>query len=350
MVLHTKFLVSMARPARLLLTLLALLPLTGCLFRSHRVERQITSATLRQATRDELVAQINARDARMQSLDATVDIFPSVGGSKKGIVTDYQNISGYVLLRKPAMLRMIGLFPVVRNRAFDMVSDGQTFRLSIPPKNKFVVGRNDVFHPQHPGFENLRPQFILDALLVRAIDAHNEIPVMEEGMEDAIDPKSHKHVEVPTYIITVIRKGAEGWLLSRKITFSREDLLPHRQVIYDNNGNIATDAEYEKFTDYNGVWFPAHIGITRTQEEYSIVLEVTKLKINEPLTDQQFVLSQPSGSQLVRLDLPPTPQSELSSQAPAKKNGENPSNPDGNQKKHQSEDRKSDNGPSGPPH
>jgi outer membrane lipoprotein-sorting protein len=345
MVLHLKFLVSMARPARLLLALLALMPLTGCLFRSHRVERQISSTLLQQATRDQLVAQIKAHADQIQTLDANVDIFPSVGGSKKGLITDYQNISGYVLLRKPAMLRMIGLFPVVRNRAFDMVSDGQTFRLSIPPKNKFIVGRNDIVHPQHPGFENLRPQFILDALLVRPVDPQNEIPVIEEGMESALDPKSHKHVEVPTYIITVIRSGADGWFLSRKITFSRQDLLPHRQVIYDNSGSVVTDANYEQFTDYNGVSFPARIGISRPQEEYSIVLEVVRLKINEPLTDQQFVLQQPAGAQVVRLDLPPNPQSELSSQAPEKDTGKNDRNP----KKNPSEDRKSGNGQSEPP-
>jgi len=89
MVLHLKFLVSMARPARLLFALLALLTLTGCLFRSHRVERQISSAVLRQATRDQLVDQINAQADKIQTLDATVDIFPSVGGSKKGVITEF---------------------------------------------------------------------------------------------------------------------------------------------------------------------------------------------------------------------------------------------------------------------
>ena len=73
-----------------------------------------------------------------------MDIDTSVGGEKKGKVTDYQQIRGYVLARKPAMLRMIGLLPIVRNKAFDMVSDGQEFKLWIPPKNRFVDGRNDV--------------------------------------------------------------------------------------------------------------------------------------------------------------------------------------------------------------
>ena len=35
-------------------------------------------------------------------------------------------------------LHMIGLMPIVRTTAFDMVSDGQDFKLWIPPKNRFV--------------------------------------------------------------------------------------------------------------------------------------------------------------------------------------------------------------------
>ena len=63
-----------------------------------------------------------------------------MGGEEEGKVTDYQEIMGYILVRKPDMLRMIGLFPIVRNKAFDMVSDGTRFKLSIPAKNKFYVG------------------------------------------------------------------------------------------------------------------------------------------------------------------------------------------------------------------
>ena len=129
---------------RVALALLAVLPLTGCLFRSHKIEPPVNSVQLKTATQQELIDYINTQAARIQSMQATVDIDTTVGGVKKGKVTDYQEIRGYVLARKPAMLRMIGLMPIVRNKAFDMVSDGQDFKLWIPPKNRFVVGRNDV--------------------------------------------------------------------------------------------------------------------------------------------------------------------------------------------------------------
>lgn len=292
---------------RTVLALVALLPLgglSGCLFRSHKVAPRLGAKALKTASQAELIELINTQAARIKSLNATVDIAASVGGVKRGKVTEYQEIRGYVLVRKPAMLRMIGLFPVVRNRAFDMVSDGQVFRLSIPTRNKFFVGRNEVIHPSPRPLENLRPQHIFDALLLREIDPQNEIAVLEDGTEMVRDPKTRKEVEQDDYVILVVRQGQTGWFLARKIFFSRADLLPHRQVAYDKNGNVATDARYENFADHDGVSFPSLIHIERPQEEYSIGLSIVKLRLNETLNDGQFELPQPAGSQLVRLDIP----------------------------------------------
>ncbi len=68
------------------------------------------------------------------------------------------------------MLRMIGLLPIVRNRAFDMVSNGDRFELSIPPKNRFITGSNQLTKISGNALENLRPQVIYEALLMPAID------------------------------------------------------------------------------------------------------------------------------------------------------------------------------------
>src|SRR6478609_114659 len=160
---------------RVLGFLLVILPLTGCLFRSRRVERQISTAPLKSATQAELIDYINSQAAKIKSLQATVDIDTSVGGVKKGKVIDYQQIRGYILARKPSMLRMIGLLPIVRNKAFDMVSDGKIFKLWIPPKNRFIIGRNDVTNPNSGPLESIRPQQIYDAMLLPKIDAQNEI-------------------------------------------------------------------------------------------------------------------------------------------------------------------------------
>jgi hypothetical protein len=251
-----------------------------------------------------LIEYLNSQAARIKSLQATVDIDTSVGGVKKGKVTDYQQIRGYILLRKPAMLRMIGLLPIVRNKAFDMVSDGRDFKLWIPPKNRFVIGRNDIetHNPDQP-MENLRPQHIYEALILREVDPSNEIAVMQNNVEIVTDGKNHQ-VQQADYEIEVIRRGDRGWFLSRKIIFSRTDLLPHRQFVFDQDGNLATDSRYEGYKDHDGLNFPSQIEIWRPQEEYDITLTIVKLQLNDPLPDDKFALEQPPGAQIVHLDQP----------------------------------------------
>ncbi len=293
---------------RAILILLFAFPLTGCLFRSRRVERQVSTAPLKSATQAELIDYVNSQAAKIKTLQATVDIDTSVGGIKKGKVTDYQQIRGYILARKPSMLRMIGLMPIVRNHAFDMVSDGRDFKLWIPPRNRFVVGRNDIAtHNLEQPLENLRPQHIYDALILREIDPQSEIAVMENSFEIVTDAKQHQ-VQQADYEMEVIRKGERGWFLSRKIIFSRTDLLPHRELVYDQTGNLATDSRYENYKDYNGLNFPSQIEIWRPQEEYDITITIVKLQLNEPLPDDKFVLEQPPGAQVVRLDQPQSSQ------------------------------------------
>jgi hypothetical protein len=285
--------------------LLTLLPTMGCLLRTRPVEETYSKVPLKESSQAALIENINQQAQKIQSLQATVDIDTSVGGAKKGQVTDYKEIRGYVLARKPAMLHMIGLLPIVRTTAFDMVSDGQQFKLWIPPKNRFVVGNNETEtrNPDQP-MESIRPKDIYDALLIRTIDPQNEIAVLENGDEILHDAKGHRVLQ-DDYELVVIRKDDDrGWILARKIVFSRVDLLPHREYIYDKQGNLVTDARYANYKDWDGTSFPSRIEIARPQEEYDITLNILKLEINKQLRDDQFGLEQPPGAEVVRLDQP----------------------------------------------
>jgi hypothetical protein len=281
-----------------------LLPATGCLFRRRPVEDQFSKAPLKESTQQGLIDSINQQAEAIHSLKATVDIDTSAGGMKKGHVTDYKEIRGYILARTPDSLHMIGLMPIVRTTAFDMVSDGQDFRLWIPPRNKFVIGKNDVATPNtDQPMENIRPQNIYEALLIRRIDPNTEIAVIENDYETLHDAKGHRVLQ-EDYELTIIQKYDKGWRLSRKIVFGRTDLKPHRQYIYDEDSKVVTDARYAEYKDYDGFSFPSRIEIFRPEEEYDITLNLLKLDINKALTDDQFVLEQPSGAVVVHLDRP----------------------------------------------
>jgi outer membrane lipoprotein-sorting protein len=266
------------------------------------VEVRLSSAKLQTATQQELIDRLNQEAAEIKTLNATVDIDSSVGGEKRGKVTDFKEIRGYVLVRKPNMLRMIGLYPIVRNKAFDIVSNGQEFKLSVPATNKFYIGHNQVIQDSSSPLDTLRPQAIYDALLLQAVNPDNEIAVLESSTEMVVDAQTHKLVQQPNYVLDVIRRTDKGWTLARKVAFDRTNLIPHRQVFYDEHGNPVTDARYQAFKAYDNVNFPSYIDVKRPQEEYDIRLFIVKLTVNQTISEDQFALEPPPGSLLVNLD------------------------------------------------
>src|ERR1700692_1494190 len=171
---------------------LAMLSTTGCVFRTRPVEEQYSKAPLKESTQQGLIDSINKKAQSIHSLKATVDIDSSSGGVKKGHVTDYKEIRGYVLARQPNSFHMIGLLPIVRTTAVDLVSDGNEFKLWIPPRNRFVIGRNGMptQNTDQP-MENIRPQNIYDALLIPPINPETELAVMERSYEILHDAKGH---------------------------------------------------------------------------------------------------------------------------------------------------------------
>jgi outer membrane lipoprotein-sorting protein len=288
-------------PALRSLTLAAVaLSLSGCLERTRVVDqRQVNTSNLLTATLPQLVEKINAEAKQIQTLNASVEIATSIGGAKKGQVTDIQEIKGYILEKDPDMLHVIGLLPVVHSHAFDMVSDGKTFKLSIPPTNKFITGpAGEPAEPSKNTIENLRPHVFFDSLLLHEIRP-DEIVVLEQGLQVVQDTHNKKKTwQLPDYIVDVVERHGDWWRLERKITFDRTDLQPHQQMIYDQTGAVATEATYDNFSNFAGVNFPSQITINRPKEEYSIVLTIEKLEINKPLTDDQFALQQPPGVQV----------------------------------------------------
>src|ERR1700744_480029 len=141
---------SHLRRLRLICLVASTFPLGGCLFRTRPLERQYSNAPLKTTSQKDLIDYVNQQAGKIQSFQATVDIDASAADPKNGRVTDYKEIRGYILARKPDMLRMKGLMPVVRNTAFDMVSNGKEFKLWVPPRSKFIIGpaTGDNYQPE----------------------------------------------------------------------------------------------------------------------------------------------------------------------------------------------------------
>jgi hypothetical protein len=257
----------------------------------------------------QLVEAINQRYEQVNNLTATVDFAASVGGAHKGQETDYTSIRGYIIFQKPQMLRVLGLVPVLHTHAFDLASNGETFTLLIPPRSRAIVGSNSVTNPSASTLENMRPQFFLDAILIQSISP-DRIVSLTNSSTTTMDTRTKQLIETPQYELTVLNPGPAGgppgmakvYQAQRVIKFSRVDLLPTEQDIYDKNGDPETQVLYGKYQTYSGIQFPSTITIIRTLEEYRIALTVEKVIFNQPLPPDQFVPPKiPEGYKVQRL-------------------------------------------------
>src|SRR5256885_14047836 len=130
---------------------------SSCLARRRVIARSGGKATqtLLVADRGTLLERIAGQYEAIHDFNAEVDMVPALGSAEKSRITEYKDVRAYILFRKPADIRIIGLYPVVRNTAFDMVSIGPDFNLYVPARNRFLTGRNDIIKPSANKLENL---------------------------------------------------------------------------------------------------------------------------------------------------------------------------------------------------
>jgi outer membrane lipoprotein-sorting protein len=243
------------------------------------------------ATKAELIEKYNMQAAAIQSLNATVTLTPTAGSQYSGVIEQYHEVNGFILAARPAMIRVIGQAPVVAKNIFDMVSDGETFRIYIPSKNKFITGPARFEKKAEKPIENLRPQHLVDALFWREIPAG--APVIFEEMEDAAGR---------AYLLTVLRRGeGEGnFIIESNIRFDRGDLNVSEIENFTGDGILTSVSRYSDWQAAGGAaQFPHSITVSRPRDDYKLAIQIKKLTLNETIAPERFHLEQPAGSELV---------------------------------------------------
>ncbi|HYL62945.1 MAG TPA: hypothetical protein VE077_10020 [Candidatus Methylomirabilis sp.] len=269
---------------------------------SHRHQVPATEQVVAEtATREELIEKYNVIANGVKSLDATMQLTPTAGSKYSGVIEEYHEVKAFLLAQRPAYIRMIGQAPVIGKTIFDMVSDGQTFRVSIPSKNKFLVGDVAAARNSEKPIENLRPQHLLDALL------WTEIRKEESVLFEEFNDEKGRY-----YVLTVLRGGYRMEIL-RKIWFDRTNLQIVRLQNFGPNGVLLSDVRYSDWEPVTPAaeqsvgkpspvdLFPRSIRMERPHDDYTLDLQVTKLALNEEIPADRFQLEQPPGSELVRV-------------------------------------------------
>ena len=269
----------------------ALLFSSACLVRRRTVvpAGKTPNQPLLTATKEQLIAKVHAISDPLHSFQMKVDMSPSVGSLYGGQVTDYPTISGIVIFRRPTDIRVIGLDPVVHGTAFDMLSMGNEFRVSIPAKNQFIEGRDDLPANSPNKLENLRPSAFRTSLLIDPPKPDTDITLVEDDTDET----------KAVYILMCLHRDGDNYTLARNLYFDRHTLNIIRQKTFDPQGAITSQTHYADWQTYSGVPFPATIDIQRPIDGYELNLKVTDLKMNGPeVTADKFVLPQPPGAQL----------------------------------------------------
>ena len=258
------------------------------------------------ATREELLEAYNLVARSTRTLNATVELKPTAGSKYSGVIDEYHEVKAFLLVARPAEIRVIGQAPVIGTTVFDMASDGDTFRVSIPSKKKFLVGPVAVERASSKPIENLRPQHLLDALLWPEIRKEEAVTLREFNDENA-----------RYYILTVLRGGYQVEVL-REIWFDRADLQVARMQTFGPKGLLFSDVRLADWqppdsaagqsapaSPSNGTdSFPRVIRIERPHDDYKLDLQVTKVSLNEEIPAERFKLEQPAGMELVPVGEP----------------------------------------------
>ena len=285
----------------------------GCAV-SHKtsVKPSEAPAPLQKATKEELIARYNEQARAIASINATVTMKLTAGSAYTGLIEEYHEINGFISAAKPANIRVIGQAPVLSKNIFDIVSDGQTFHIFIPSKNKFLEGPANLERQSAKPIENLRPQHLVDALLWTAIPEGAPV-LFEEGSEGA------NHY----YVLIVVRiAGSEGatepapagsrdWEIVKQIWFGRADLRVSRLDNFAGGGRVTSDARYSDWQPAaaspeatpapGNTLYPRKISLSRPSDDYEFEIGIKKLTVNETIGAERFVLKQPAGTELVKV-------------------------------------------------
>jgi outer membrane lipoprotein-sorting protein len=290
---------------RLAMAALALpLLLSGCLVTRRKLPVPKAPAVVQTATSEELVKQVNDRCDALSTLNATVEMRATVIHSQKGESSEYPSIRGIILLKKPNMLRVYGRVPVVGTRLLDMTSDGKTFTLWIPSKNEAIEGPAGESQTKSANqFENLRPGFFFDSMVVRCLDPGDEYYVTSDV--DTVEDASKKHLLLqPEYLLNIVHRKPNSQELApvRVVHFHRDDLLPYQQDLYDERGTLRTQVFYGGYAPYGQNKYPSTITIKRPVEELQLTLTLEKLSENVSLPDEDFRFTLPPETKVRQLN------------------------------------------------
>lgn len=314
--------------------------LGGCITVKDKIEKpKLLKAET--AAQEQLMNEVN-RFAKVNSMRAKMNLkFEDNSFAEEGIAEKYKSADGEVVVQRPANILLKVQVPFVGTDVAQMTSDGEKFRVAVlqdggdGSNKKFIMGSNNADYSalqknidnldlkggqtakqNAKAFSNLRPQHFTEAMLVRPLDAANNVYVQSSIFQEEFDINAQK--KSPTrwvlrsyYLLDELHKSEDGSLkVSRRFWFDRVGgIRLARQQIFDVKGEIDSDIIYgmpgnlSASADYTNL--PLRIEVTRPKEKYKMSLTYQtpeNVSIGKTYPAKAFVLENSWGLEVVDLD------------------------------------------------
>ncbi|MFB3903621.1 MAG: hypothetical protein ACE15E_09220 [Acidobacteriota bacterium] len=249
----------------------------------------------RTATLDELVTLINERYAKVESIVASKFEVQFHGGSAElGFIEKYPRARGYLAAKWPSSIYVNILNPLTNSTLVAMASRNGVFQIWAPRDNKYLTGRTDIRLDEDQPLFNVRPQHLLNALIIEPVPAPGTLSVV--FLEEDQDP-SFKY-----YVVSVLGRASASarFCLERKIWIERSAMRLARQQYYDC-GVPVSSVLYSAPVDEAGFFVSTGVDMSRVREHYRIDLNLDPegLEVNRAVKEERFDIARPPGAELV---------------------------------------------------
>ena len=279
---------------RIVFVLALLVAQFGCVSRTRPVpmdQRLLPAETAAQA---ELLGSLQAKSGQIRTLQGTMNLDVSGGGLTGDEITEYRQTRGVVVIERPKRILFKVQAPLVGTTVATMVSDGREYRVSVPFKNRFVIGDENIPTLEKTAILNLKPQHIVKALFVD-ITPYLGDPQVKPLFEEATLGRRR------FYVFSFINIGGQDVRLLERVWIDRTQRLQvARKQIYDPEGRVEMDVEYSEYHSGDGIDFPGSITIQRPIEDFTLKMTFTKTTVNQEVVANAFVLERPPGSELIQ--------------------------------------------------
>ena len=268
------------------------------------------------ATLEELVGRLNARQA-ISSLVLRVKLqFETVRDLAKGQLLQHRNVQGRLLLARPDLMRFSIEAPILSTSIAEMASNGERFQLLIHPieYRALIEGSNNRQYQEQmqkldddPKLQkagplvNIRPQHFTEVFFNEPINVNSVVIFMLE--EIVLEPdrrpglEKNREVRKSYYTLTVGYPGESA--PRRRFWFDRNrNLELSRHQVYDSKGLLVGDMHFLNYLSPDGITgqqLPSEILIDRPYDRYTLRMNIRpdKIKMNRALPETAFVLDAP---------------------------------------------------------